>query len=464
MDQQGLVTAVANGTATVNAVAEAATGTATIEVAQAPSVVTLAPTTATIPSGATLRMSAVAADANGHIIKGAMFEWTSSAPEVAEVDQSGLVRGVSGGTTTITALSGSASATATVRIVQTIATLDVSPASLTPTQAGKQGRDTIVVTVADAVGNPIAGASYTWTTDRHSGWVWPARGRTGADGPIVVTWVAGWPGNGVLSLTVTNASSRMTTEMATQSTGSRNNPSGAVTIWTNNRGATATAYSIDMTPLAEPPGTYYAAIQWDGGYTGLQRGGSHYDRQLQFSVWDAPGVGGAEVVERGEGVRCYTFGGEGTGQACNLNYPWVVGSTYRFEVTERELNGGSAMTLHVTDLASGMRRFVGTLRFARRARMNGFGMFVEDFWMRGEHCLAREVRSAAIRRAMARINGAWTPLTEGYLSRHPHDYFNLGTPPCANLAARSHSAGLEIVIGGETASDPNSSPRYTIPR
>jgi len=43
-----------------------------------------------------------------------------------------------------------------------------------------------------------------------------------------------------------------------------------------------------MTPLAEPLRTYYAAIVWDGGYAGLQRRGSRFDRQLQFSLWDRP--------------------------------------------------------------------------------------------------------------------------------------------------------------------------------
>ena len=92
--------------------------------------------------------------------------------------------------------------------------------------------------------------------------------------------------------------------------------------------------------------------------------------------------------------------------ACELNYPWNVGSTYRFEVTEEEMNGGSAMTLHVTDLAAGSRRFVGTIRFARRAKMTSFAMFVEDFRRRAKHCLAKEVRSAAIRRPRALLDGS----------------------------------------------------------
>jgi hypothetical protein len=222
-------------------------------------------------------------------------------------------------------------------------------------------------------------------------------------------------------------------------------------------------YSIDITPLTEPEGTYYATIQWDGGYTGLQRAGSRYDRQLQFSMWDAPGFGDAQLVERGEGVVCRTFGGEGTGQACELDYPWSVGSTYRFEVTEQDMNGGSAMTLHVTDLATSQRRFVGTLRFARRARMNSFHMFVEDFWTRAEHCLAREVRSAAIRRAMILIDGEWQPVTVGHLGKASTDSSNPGTPGCANVAGRIHARGLEVVIGGDEVSDPDGSIRVTIP-
>ena len=43
-----------------------------------------------------------------------------------------------------------------------------------------------------------------------------------------------------------------------------------------------------MTPLAEPLRTFYTAIHWDGGYAGLQRRGSRFDRQLQFSLWDRP--------------------------------------------------------------------------------------------------------------------------------------------------------------------------------
>lgn len=353
-----------------------------------------------------------------------------------------------------------------VVVAQKIVSLKVEPAQLTPAHAGKRGADTIIVTAMDGGETPVAGASYQWSTDRYSGWVYPSHGVTDGLGRLQATWVAGWPGKGTLSLAVENESSRVTKELATLSTTPANPPAGAAYIWIHNRNHPSAGYSIDMTPLTEPTGTFYVAIQWDGGYAGLQRGGSRYDRQLQFSVWDAPGHGNAVLIDKASDVVCRTFGGEGTGVACELDYRWTVTSTYRFEVTEEEMNGGSAITLHVTDLAKGSRRFVGTLRFARRAQMRRFGMFVEDFVTRAQHCLVREVRSAAIRRPMAWLDGAWVALDEMMRGTHtarPDDPWNPGTPRCANVAAREHAAGLELVIGGRTASDPNASPYYIIP-
>ena len=252
-----------------------------------------------------------------------------------------------------------ASATTTPPTVeQEIATLVVEPAVLPPAQAGKLGADRIVITALDSAGSPVSGARYLWSADRHSGWVYPSQGTTDDLGRIRTTWVAGWPGEGRLSLTVEDESSRVTQELPTMSTTPGKPPAGAAYIWIRTWNVRNAGYSIDMTPITDPRGTYYAAIQWDGGYAGLQRGGSRYDRQLQFSVWDAPGHGGAELIENASDVHCTTFGGEGTGVKCEMNYPWQVGSTYRFEVTEEELEGGSAMTLHVTDLAAESRRFI----------------------------------------------------------------------------------------------------------
>ena len=461
VDASGLVTAVANGTATVTATAGSLSGRTAVTVEQVPVAVVVAQDSLELSAlGDTVRLEATFVDANGHEI--AEVAWVSADPSVATVDASGLVTATGNGTTTVTAKVDSVSGSVAVTVKQLIVAASFEPGSLAPAEAGKQGRDTIVVTVTDRLGSPVPRAGYRWTTDRHSGWIYPRTGVTDGLGRITATWVAGWPGRGQFTLDVGEKGARHRTKIDTRSTGSKNHPSGAVYFWVNS--PVSTGYSVDLTPLAEPDGTYYASIQWDGGYTGLQRRGSHYDRQLQFSVWDVvDGDGTARVVETGKGVRCYTFGGEGTGTACNLNYPWKVGSTYRFEVTESDLNGGSAMTLYITDLASDERRFVGTLRIARRVNLRSFGTFVEDFWMRGEHCLAQEVRSAAIRRAMARVDGEWQPLLRARFSKHPYDFKNPGTPPCANQAAEIHAAGLRFTIGGETSRDPNGPTIFRIP-
>ena len=340
-------------------------------------------------------------------------------------------------------------------------TLLPSIAGFGPAEAGKRAPEAIVFTVRDRLGEPVRGATWRWGTDEQSGWVYPAGGLTAADGRVAATWVPGSPGTGVLGLTVTHESSSLVKEYRTESVAPAVSPSSAVSVRVRHA-SRADGYSLDLTPLTEPGGTFYGAISWDGGYAGLQRAGFRYDRQLQFSVWDSP-EGDAQAIELGEGVQCRTFGDEGTGQACELNYPWMVGNTYRFEVTQAPLTGGSAFSLHVTDLSIGERRFVGTLRHAAMADLRTFAMFVEDFWHVAGHCLAQSVRGAAIRRARIRVEGVWQPMGQGIVSRHQEDAANPGTPPCANLAVRDHDAGLEVAMGGRTASDPNAPPRVDIP-
>ncbi len=341
-------------------------------------------------------------------------------------------------------------------------TLSPAEARFGPAEAGKRARERIALTVQNLLGEPLGGATWYWSTDERSGWVYPARGVTAQDGRIAATWVPGLPGPGVLTLTVSGGTWTAVAQYRARSVSPPLPPSSAVSVWMAHEGR-ASGYSIDLTPLTEPGGTYYAAMNWPGGYAGLQRAGLRYDRQLLFSVWDRPGVGDARVIERGEGVQCRRFGAEGTGQACELNYPWMTGNTYRFEMTETPSDGGSALSLHVTDLAIDERRFVATLRDAELADLSGFSMFVEDFWRDARHCLAQAERGAAIRRARVRVDGGWQPIRQGFVRRQPQDTANPGSPPCANLAVRDRDAGLEVMMGGRTASDPDAASQVNIP-
>ena len=105
VDASGLVTAVANGSAMITATAGSVSGSATVTVAQEVSAVEVSPTADTLVAGDTLRLSAVASDANGHPVAEVQLSWASMDTLVAVVDTTGLVTGVGAGETEITATS-----------------------------------------------------------------------------------------------------------------------------------------------------------------------------------------------------------------------------------------------------------------------------------------------------------------------------------------------------------------------
>ena len=162
VDGSGLVTAMANGTATITARAGSASGSAAVTVAQSVSAVSVSPAAATLVAFAdTVRLVAEATDANGHAVVGAGFSWTSSDTAVARVDDSGLVTGVDEGTATITATSGSASGSASVTVAQSVGTVAITPAADTLVVA-----DTVRLSAeaTDANGHAVAGAEFTWAS------------------------------------------------------------------------------------------------------------------------------------------------------------------------------------------------------------------------------------------------------------------------------------------------------------
>ncbi len=130
VDSTGLVTSAGNGSATVTAMAGEVSGTAVVTVMQSAGSVIVSPASDTITPGDTLRLTAEATDANGHVVAGTELAWTSGDTAVAVVDATGLVRGIREGTATITASTGGVSGTATVTVsVGSRVTLDSSVGS-----------------------------------------------------------------------------------------------------------------------------------------------------------------------------------------------------------------------------------------------------------------------------------------------------------------------------------------------
>ena len=163
VDASGLVTAVANGTATITATSGEASGSATVAVAQAVSSVTAVPAEANFAAlGDTLQLAAEAFDANGHTVAGAEFSWETSDDAVATVDATGLATAVANGTATITATAGEASGSATVTVAQVVSSVAVAPDSATVVEG-----DTLrlAATATDANGHVVtAVVEFVWAS------------------------------------------------------------------------------------------------------------------------------------------------------------------------------------------------------------------------------------------------------------------------------------------------------------
>ena len=118
---EGRVAGVAPGTTTVRATSEGVTGTATITVTAS---VRISPATVSVRDrGSNRTAQLVAVDAAGAILPPEQVTWQSSDPAVATVSNTGLVRGVSSGssgtaTATITATYQGVSATAAVTVTR----------------------------------------------------------------------------------------------------------------------------------------------------------------------------------------------------------------------------------------------------------------------------------------------------------------------------------------------------------
>ena len=98
VDAGGAVTAVWNGSTTITAAAQGggASGSAGVTVAQQPREIRVSPDQELFRAlGDTLRLSARAFDANGHLVEGADYNWFSSDESVVTVDDTGA-RHVSG--------------------------------------------------------------------------------------------------------------------------------------------------------------------------------------------------------------------------------------------------------------------------------------------------------------------------------------------------------------------------------
>ena len=163
VDRSGLVTAVGNGVATVEASTQGVSGSSDITVEQRSVVVGLTPGADTIAALAdTAHLIAEARDANGHLIEGARFAWSSGDELVATVDSTGVVTAVGNGTVTVEARTGQAAGTADVTVEQRPVDVEVTPPVDTLLALGDTMR--LTAQAFDANGHPIRGLAFAWSS------------------------------------------------------------------------------------------------------------------------------------------------------------------------------------------------------------------------------------------------------------------------------------------------------------
>lgn len=168
VDQSGLVTAVAVGTATINATSEGRTGSATINVAPEPvnSVTLTARRTYVVP-GDTMHLTVVLRDAQNNVLTGRIVVYAATPAGLVTVDAAGVVTGISSsGTSAVTATSEGKSATIQIASVAAVA-------SITATGPTNSALDLMIppgttkrftVTIRDGTGNPVPGQTVSATT------------------------------------------------------------------------------------------------------------------------------------------------------------------------------------------------------------------------------------------------------------------------------------------------------------
>ena len=229
----------------------------------------------------------------------------------------------------------------------------------------------------------------------------------------------------------------------------------AGSVWFDYRrdGATTrgNAAVVDVVVDQSADVTYYAAMVWNTGYMGLQRGGSGFTKHVHFSVWDADSGPQTEVVSVGQGTVTERFGGEGTGYKTMHPFEWQVGVRYRMAL---ELTFHPAYTDYAAffyDPAADRWTHLATLRRHEINRsIDSFASFVEDFG--GTPTIARA----------ASYGNCWVRDLQGlWIAQNQASFFNNSTN--TNLNAEAAGGLLRLATGGNTVNNVTQRQLFTLP-
>ena len=179
IDDDGVFTALAAGTATVTAASGDIAGTATVTVSDEEPVLTslnVTPPRATLAAGDSLKFIVTARDQNGNVMPAGAVAWTSSDPAAGTIDDDGVFTALAAGTATVTATSGEVAATAAVTVIA--AEPEFGMVVLSPPEVTLETGDTLQFEAVafNSYGETVPAAALTWSSSD------PAAGTIDDDG------------------------------------------------------------------------------------------------------------------------------------------------------------------------------------------------------------------------------------------------------------------------------------------
>ena len=171
VDANGVVTGIVIGSTTITARADAATAQTDVKVQPLVASVVLFPSSATIPIGSTRALTVAVSDKNGLALAGRTVAFSSSNPNIATVNASGVVVGVSIGRAVINAeaIQDQVSGTATIDVVQApVASVSISPAGSQTVFQGLTLQLSATLRDGNNPPNILTGRPVSWTTSNPS--------------------------------------------------------------------------------------------------------------------------------------------------------------------------------------------------------------------------------------------------------------------------------------------------------
>ena len=206
VDQSGIVSGVAAGTAQIAASSGGQSRTIAVTVSQKPiALVRITPPASTIVAGQTFQLQGEALDGSGAILPNRLLEWATNAPNIATVDNNGLVTGVTIGQATISAIGEGKVGTSVITVQPT----PVSTITVTPNGGSLAAGSTMTFTATprDASGNALTGRTLQWRSSNDGIATVSAAGLLTAISPgqvtITVSAPNGGPGGSTPSTSVT---------------------------------------------------------------------------------------------------------------------------------------------------------------------------------------------------------------------------------------------------------------------